>query len=135
MNAPHPAPRLRPDEATIADLTTELNRRFGNRVVTSLAVRRQHANTLTWTENQPPDIVVYPQTTEDVSEIVKLCAARQVPVVAFGTGTSFEGHTNAPYGGVSIDTSLMKRIIKVHPEDLDCVVEPGRSEEHTSELQ
>jgi D-lactate dehydrogenase (cytochrome) len=133
MNAPHPAPRLRPDETTIADLTTELNRRFGNRVVTSLAVRQQHANTLTWTENQPPDIVVYPQTTEDVSEVVKLCAARQVPVVAFGTGTSFEGHTNAPYGGVSVDTSLMKRVVAVHPEDLDCVVEPGVTRKELNE--
>ncbi len=72
MNAPQPVPRLRPDDATIADLTVELNRRFGNRVVTSLAVRKQHANTLTWTENQPPDIVVLPQTTGEVVDIVKL---------------------------------------------------------------
>src|SRR5688500_13469131 len=100
MNAHQPALRLRPDDATIAELTAELHRRFGNRVVTSLAVREQHANTLTWTENQPPDVVVYPQSTDDVAEVVKLCATRRVPVIAFGTGTSFEGHTNAPHGGV-----------------------------------
>ena len=51
--------RPRADESTIAVLTTELQRRFGNRVVTSRAVREQHANTLTWAENQPPDVVVY----------------------------------------------------------------------------
>ena len=74
MNAHQPAPRLRPDDATIAALTAELHRRYGNRVVTSLAVREQHANTLTWVENQPPDVVVYPQSTDEVAEIVKLCA-------------------------------------------------------------
>jgi D-lactate dehydrogenase (cytochrome) len=133
MNAHQPAPRLRPDDATIAELTAELHRRFGNRVVTSLAVREQHANTLTWTENQPPDLVVYPQSTDDVAEVVKLCATRRVPVIAFGTGTSFEGHTNAPHGGVSIDTSLMKRVVAVHPEDLDCVIEPGVTRKELNE--
>jgi len=98
---------------------------LGNRLVSSLAVRQQHANTLTWIDNQAPDLVVYPQTTEEVSAIVKLCAAHDVPVVPFGTGTSFEGHVNAPFGGVSIDTSMMKGIIAVHAEDLDCVIEPG----------
>ncbi len=97
----------------------------GNRLVTSLAVRQQHANTLTWIDNQAPDMVVYPESTEEISAIVKLCAAHNVPVVPFGTGTSFEGHVNAPFGGVSIDTSMMKGIIAVHAEDLDCVIQPG----------
>jgi D-lactate dehydrogenase (cytochrome) len=133
MNALHKAPRARPDEAVIAAVTQELHKRFGNRAVTSLAVRQQHANTLTWTENQPPDVVVYPQTTDEVVEVVRLCAAHRVPIVAFGTGTSFEGHTNAPFGGVSVDTSLMKRIVAVHPEDLDCVVEPGVTRKELNE--
>ena len=77
-------------------MTLDLSRRFGNRVVTSQAVREQHANTLTWTANQPPDMVVFPETTEEVVEIVKLCAAHRVPIIPFGTGTSFEGHINAP---------------------------------------
>jgi D-lactate dehydrogenase (cytochrome) len=133
MIAVQPTPRLLPDPATIAALTTALQRRFGNRAVTSLAVRRQHANTLTWVENQPPDIVVYPESTEEVAEVVRLCAESRVPVVPFGTGTSFEGHTNAPYGGVSVDTSLMKRVIAVHPEDLDCVIEPGVTRKELNE--
>src|SRR4051794_5921210 len=133
MNAPHPPPRPRPDEATIAALTAELHKRYGNRVVTSLAVRRQHGHTTTWVENQPPDIVVYPQSTAEVSEIVKLCAGYAVPLVAFGTGTSLEGHVNAPYGGVSIDMSEMKRIVAVHAEDLDCVVEPGVTRKELNE--
>ncbi len=128
-----PAQRLRPSEAAIAELTGELTKRYGNRVVTSLAVRQQHAHTTTWLENQPPDIVVLPHSTEEVAEIVRLCAARKVPIIPFGTGTSLEGHLNAPFGGVSLDTSLMKRLVAVHPEDLDCVVEPGITRKELNE--
>ncbi len=133
MNVHSSAPRLRPDEATIAAITAELHKRLGNRVVTSLAVREQHGHTLTWIKNQPPDIVVYAQTAEEVADIVRLCARHQVPVIPFGTGTSLEGHVNAPFGGVSIDLSLMKRIVAVHPEDLDCVVEPGVTRKELNE--
>jgi len=106
-------------------LKHDLASRFGNKLVTSQAVREQHGHTLTWTANQPPDAVVFAETTEDVVETVKLCAKHDAPVIAFGTGTSLEGHLNAPHGGVSIDFSRMNRVIEVHAEDLDCVVEPG----------
>ena len=102
-----------------------LTAKFGNRVVTSLAVRQQHANTITWIENQPPDAVVYPQSTADVQDIVRICASHRVPVIPFGTGTSLEGHVNAPRGGVSIDFRDMNQVLAVHAEDLDCVIEPG----------
>jgi len=69
--------------------------------------------------------VVYPQSADDVQQIVRICARHRAPVIAFGTGTSFEGHVNAPYGGVSIDLKDMNRIIAIHPQDFDCVVEPG----------
>ncbi len=131
--AAEPLGRSRPDAETIARLTLALTRRFGNRVVTSLAVREQHGHTTTWIPNQPPDIVVMPQTTDEVAEIVRLCAAERVPVIPFGTGTSLEGHLNAPWGGVSVDTSLMKRIIAVHPEDLDVVLEPGVTRKELNE--
>jgi D-lactate dehydrogenase (cytochrome) len=107
--------------AAIAALTAA----FGNRVVTSLAVREQHGNTLTWVPNQPPDAVVYPQNTGDVQTIVRICADNRVPVIPFGVGTSLEGHINAPLGGVSIDFRDMNKVLAVHAEDLDCVVEPG----------
>ena len=133
MNAPITAQRSRPDEATVAAITAELHKRFGNRAVTSLAVREQHGHTTTWIPNQPPDVVVYPDTTEEVADIVRLCSAYEVPVVAFGTGTSLEGHVNAPFGGVCVDTSGMKRIVAVHEEDLDCVVEPGVTRKQLNE--
>ncbi len=96
-------------------------------------MREQHGHTLTWVKNQPPDLVVYPRTTAEVSEIVKLCAAHDVPVVPFGTGTSLEGHVNAPFGRRLVDMSLMKRILAVHEEDLDCVVEAGVTRKELNE--
>ena len=59
------------------------------------------------------------------SEIVRVCAEHRAPVIPFGTGSSLEGHLNAPFGGISVDLSRMNRILAVHAEDLDCVVEPG----------
>jgi D-lactate dehydrogenase (cytochrome) len=133
MNAPEASPRFRPDAATVAAAVTDLQRLFGNRAVTSTAVREQHGHTLTWSPNQPPDVVVYPQSTEEVVAVVRLCAGYGMPIVPFGTGTSLEGHVNAPYGGVSVDTSLMKRVLAVHDEDLDCVIEPGVTRKELNE--
>ena len=130
---PVPAAELPPSAQAIAAVTQELAARFGNRLVTSLAVRQQHGHTLTWIPNQPPDAVVFPQSTDEVSAIVKLCAAHGVPVIAFGTGTSLEGHVNAPYGGVCIDMGQMKKVVAVHAEDLDCVVEAGVTRKELNE--
>jgi D-lactate dehydrogenase (cytochrome) len=106
-------------------LLAALAARFGDRFSLSQALREQHANTLTWLGCEPPDAVLFAETEAEVSEVVKLCAAARVPVIPFGTGTSLEGHVNAPFGGVSLDVSRMNRIIAVHDADLDCMVEPG----------
>src|SRR5258705_3921452 len=124
MPAETSAPRGR-DPKSIDAAVRALTARFGNRVVTSQAVRQQHGNTVTWIETQPPDAVVFPQIAADVQEIVRICARHGVPVIPFGTGTSLEGHVNAPHGGICIDFRDMNRVLSVHAEDLDCVVEPG----------
>ena len=116
-------------EAAIAALAAK----FGNRLVTSRAVREQHANTTSWIANEPPDAVVFPQATDDVQDIVRICARLRVPVIPFGTGTSLEGHINAPYGGVSIDLRDMNRVLAVNAQDLDCVVEPGITRKQLNE--
>jgi D-lactate dehydrogenase (cytochrome) len=108
-----------------ADAIAELAACFGNRLVTSQAVREQHANITTWHTVAPPDAVVFPQSTEEVQQAVRICARHRLPVIPFGTGTSLEGHTNAPFGGVSIDLRDMNRILAVHPQDFHCVIEPG----------
>jgi D-lactate dehydrogenase (cytochrome) len=127
-------PRARSDPIAVAAVASELAAEFGNRLVTSLPVRRQHANTATWVIAEPPDAVVFPHTAEEIQCIVGVCARHGVPVIGYGTGTSLEGHVNAPFGGVSIDLSEMKRIVAVHPEDLDCVVEPGVTRKQLNEF-
>jgi D-lactate dehydrogenase (cytochrome) len=124
---------VRREPKAVEAVIRALAQRFGNRLVTSQAVRAQHGNTTTWIANQPPDAVVFPQSTEEVQDIVRICAAHRVPVIPFGTGTSLEGHVNAPYGGVSIDVRDMNRVLAVHAEDLDCVVEPGVTRKQLNE--
>ena len=125
--------RIARNRDAIAAVIAALTAQFGNRLVTSQAVREQHANTTTWIENQAPDAVVFPQTTADVQTIVRICAAHRVPVIPFGTGTSLEGHINAPFGGVSVDFRDMNKVLAVNAQDLDCVVEPGITRKQLNE--
>ena len=113
--------------ASISTAIGILRQRFGDRLQTGEALRRQHANTLTWIANEPPDAVLFVEHAEDVSEVVAVAAAHRVPIIAFGAGTSLEGHVNAPRGGISLDFSRMNRLLAVNERDLDCVVEPGIS--------
>src|SRR6202051_3624931 len=121
------------DRKAVDAVITALAARFGNRLVTSQAVREQHGHTTTWLDNQPPDAVVFPQATQDVQEVVRLCAAQRVPVIAFGAGTSLEGQVNAPRGGICLDFRDMNRVVGVQAEDLDCVIEPGITRKQLNE--
>ena len=117
------------NEEGIAAALGVLKQRFGERLSTGEAIRAQHAHTTTYLPAQAPDAVVFAQNSADVAEIVTVCAAHRCPVIPFGVGTSLEGHVNAPGGGISIDLSAMNRIVAVHAEDLDCVIEPGVTRE------
>jgi len=117
------------NEAGIAAAIDTLKARFGDQLQTGQAIREQHGHTTTWITNQAPDAVVFPTSAAEVSEIVKTCAEHGVPVIPFGTGTSLEGHVNAPAGGICIDMMKMDKILAVHPEDLDVVVQPGVTRE------
>lgn len=121
------------NEVGIAAALPILSRRFGERIVRSEALRQHHGATTTWLANQPPDAVVYAESAEDVAFAVCVCAEHKVPVIPYGVGTSLEGHVNAPGGGISIDLGRMNRVIAVHPEDLDCVVEPGITRKQLNE--
>jgi len=124
---------VRRDPHAIKSVVAALAAKFGNRLVTSQAVREQHANTTTWIANEPPDAVVFPQVTGDVQDVVRICAAHRIPVIPFGTGTSLEGHVNAPHGGVSIDFRDMNQVLAVNGQDLDCVIEPGITRKQLNE--
>ena len=110
--------------ATAIDI---LRQRFGDRLQTGAAIRQQHANTLTWLDNQPPDAVIFVEDAAEVSEVVRVAAAHKVPIIPFGAGTSLEGHINAPEGGLSLDFGRMNQVIAVNERDLDVVVQPGIS--------
>ena len=115
--------------AGIATAIDVLKQQFGERLQTGAAVREQHGHTTTWIENQPPDAVIFAESTSEVANVVKVCATHGVPVIPFGTGTSLEGHVNAPAGGISIDLMRMDQILAVHQGDLTCVVQPGVTRE------
>ena len=82
----------RPEPKALASALEQLAARFGNRLITSQAVREQHAHTTTWLPPEPPDGVVMAQETSDIQDAVRICAKHGVPVIAYGTGTSLEGH-------------------------------------------
>jgi D-lactate dehydrogenase (cytochrome) len=77
------------------------------------------------TKEMKPFLIVYPDSTDEVSKIMKACHSRKVPVTAYSGGTSLEGHIVPTHGGVTVDFSRMNRIIELHKEDLDVVVQPA----------
>jgi D-lactate dehydrogenase (cytochrome) len=110
-----------------------LKQRFGERASTAETVRAHHSHTTTWIPSQLPDAVVFANETADVVEIVNICAEHQCPIIPFGVGSSLEGHVNAAHGGVSIDMNSMDKVLAVHAEDLDAVVQPGVTREALNE--
>ncbi|PVE55597.1 FAD-binding oxidoreductase [Rhizobium rhizogenes] len=110
-------------------LLQALHALLGDRFSTSVALREQHGRGEAHHAAALPAAVAFAETTAEVSEIVKLCASENIPVIAFGAGTSLEGHLSAVRGGVSIDLSRMSKITRVSVEDLDCTVEAGVTRE------
>jgi D-lactate dehydrogenase (cytochrome) len=108
-------------ERALAQLRTLL----GDRVSTGSSMLDLHSRGETWLPAYPPDAVVFPDTTDDVVEIVKICGAHQVPIIPFGAGSSLEGHIAAIHGGVSMDLTRMNRILRTSAPDLDATVEAG----------
>jgi D-lactate dehydrogenase (cytochrome) len=107
----------------------ELHEWLGARLSTSEAARAQHGRGEAYGRVLPPDAVVWPESAEEVSRIVATCSRHQTPIIAFGAGTSLEGHVSAPYGGICIDCSRMNDVLSVNPADMDCVVQPGVTRE------
>ena len=107
------------------DLLSELRGIVEQRLSTSEAIREQHGHDESYHLGHPPGAVVFAHSTEEVSAVVKACAARGVPVIPFGAGTSLEGHVAALHGGVCIDLSQMDAVIQVNAEDMDVTVQPG----------
>ncbi|KAM4017933.1 putative D-lactate dehydrogenase, mitochondrial isoform 2-T2 [Anomaloglossus baeobatrachus] len=97
----------------------------GSNVSTAMAVREQHGKDESMHSSRPPDAVIWPQNTEEVSEAAKLCYTHNVPMIPFGTGTGLEGGVSALQGGVCFNLSRMDRILNLSADDFYVMVEPG----------
>ncbi|MBT7146187.1 MAG: FAD-binding protein [Rhodospirillales bacterium] len=97
----------------------------GERVSRSDSVREHHGQDQSYHAASPPDAVVFAHSTEEISAVVMLCAEHVVPIIAFGTGTSLEGHVAALKGGVCIDVTQMNEVLAVNQADMDVRVQPG----------
>ncbi|HYA58955.1 MAG TPA: FAD-linked oxidase C-terminal domain-containing protein [Burkholderiaceae bacterium] len=102
-----------------------LAERFGERFATGAAVRDHHGRDESAYAPMPPDAVVFVESTQEVAALVQACAAYRVPLIAFGAGSSLEGQVLAPYGGVCVDLSRMRRILAIDDADLTASVEAG----------
>lgn len=121
-----PANPSSPISAAVLEVAmTELRPLLGSRVTTSDVQREHHSHGESYHSPAAPDIVCFPQSTSEVSEIIKVSARHQLPVVPFGAGTSVEGGVNAVRGGISIDLREMNKILRVSVEDCDATVEAG----------
>ena len=102
---------------------------LGERISTAAATRDQHARGEGLATSLPPEAVAWPTSKEEVCMILAQCNQHRVPVIAFGAGTSLEGHVSAPHGGLCLDMSRMDQVLEVRAEDAMCVVQPGITRE------
>ena len=110
-----------------------LKQRFGDRLTTNDTIRARHGTDESYHAPMAPDAVVFPQTPEEVIEIVEICRDHKTPIIPFGVGTSLEGHIAALEGGVSVDLGQMNKVLEVNAEDLDVTVEAGVTRKQLNE--
>jgi len=111
------------NQTAVQTAIAELQALLGDRLSTSTGVRDHHSKDESWHIPHRPDAVAFPNTTEEVSKIVQVCARHRIPVVAYGTGTSLEGAVIPEFGGVVIDLVNFDQVLQVNAEDLDVTVQ------------
>lgn len=109
----------------MTDTLAILETRFGDRATRNPNLLAEHGRDESFHAPAPPDLVVYPQSNEEVSTIVNVCRESCTPIIPFGVGTSLEGHVAALKGGVCVDLSQMNRILSVNAEDMDVRLQAG----------
>lgn len=109
----------------IAGVARILHQQLGERVTTNDSIREQHSHGEGWKHARLPALVIFAESTADVALVLRTCHEHMVPVVAFGGGTSLEGHVTPGADAISLDLSRMTRVIGVNADDLDCRVEAG----------
>ena len=117
------------NKKNIQDCISKIKEKYGQQFSESKSIREQHSHTMTIHESELPDGVLFASNKNDVSDIVKICNEFGCPIIPFGVGSSFEGHVNAPFGGLSIDLNNMNEILNVYQDDLLVTVQPGVTRE------
>ncbi len=117
----------------INDAIAELCAVLGEGVTLSKSELTAHGRSETHFPLTPPDAVAYPRSTEDVMQIVSICARHKCPVVGWGAGTSLEGQAQAVRGGICVDFQHMNRVLNIRPGDQDVTVQPGVTREALNE--
>ena len=102
---------------------------LGDRLSRSKSDLDIHGRSETHFAPMPPDAVAYPLTTTEVAAVVRTCAEHNCPVIPWGTGTSLEGHSLAPQGGITIDLNRMDAVLTTNAPDMDVTVQPGVTRE------
>ncbi|WP_415639370.1 FAD-binding oxidoreductase, partial [Paracoccus nototheniae] len=110
-------------------LVTALDALLGARFSQKRGDRDQHAASESFHRGPPPDAVVWPDSAEEVSSILRACSQHAVPVIPWGTGTSLEGHALASRGGITLNLSRMDRVLEVRAADMQASVQPGVTRE------
>ena len=111
------------------DALAALTALLGPRLTTAPGPRAEHAQSETHIAAGLPDAVAYPETTAEVSALLRIAHAQGIPVVGWGAGTSLEGHALAVQGGITVDFSRMNKVLEVRPEDMLARVQPGLTRE------
>ena len=106
-------------------MINELKTRLGERITEDPSSRNDHGFGFSYHPVTPPDLVAYPESIEEIAEIVRVCSRYRVPIIPYGAGTSVEGHILAVRGGLCLDLSRMNRIVEFNPADMYITVQPG----------
>ncbi|MFT7212250.1 MAG: D-lactate dehydrogenase (cytochrome) [Granulosicoccus sp.] len=109
----------------IAKAIEEARALLGDRLSTGSSILEIHSHDEAYSTPCLPDAVAFPESTDEVSELLKICRRYRCPVVPYGIGTSLEGHVIPIQGGITVDTSKMNKILEINESDFDAVVEPG----------
>jgi D-lactate dehydrogenase (cytochrome) len=115
----------RPNQERMQAAIRDLKSLLDQRVTTAEVVREHHSHGESYHPAALPDAVCFPNSTAEVSEIMKISAKHQVPVIPFGAGTSMEAQVNAIHGGITIDMREMNKVVRISAEDLQATVEAG----------
>ena len=118
---------------SIASIETELKSIFKDRFSTSTSTRFNYSRGEDTYDPVPSKAVIFPETNEEVSTILKLCNERKIPLVPFGTGTSLEGNVVGIEEGITISLEKMNKILSVNVEDFDCRVQANVTREQLNE--